>query len=379
MVWTPQHRLANDLVGGWMRAAGLAVRDDAAGNVVGRIEGLDPDAPALLVGSHLDSVRDAGSWDGPLGVVAAISSVEGLRRGGWQPRRPVEIVGFCDEEGTRFGAAMLGSQALAGRFDPALLALKDADGVTMADAMRQWGLDPARIGDAARAPGSVAAYLELHMEQGPVLERLGLPVGVVSAISGQTRWLVTLTGEAGHAGTVPMAGRRDALAAASACVLAIEQFAAAEPGAVATVGWIEVPGGATNTIPGRTVFSLDVRAPDDEQRAHLLHTIGDGLSAICAARGMSVDFAATHALAAAPCDPDLRRRIAAAIAAEGYALHEQPSGAGHDGMALRGLCGIGMIFVRCAGGISHNPAEHVSEADAEAGARVLTRVIEDIA
>ena len=357
-----------------MREAGLAVREDAVGNVIGRLGGT---GSTLLVGSHLDSVRDAGRWDGPLGVVTAIACLATLGQRGWRPRRPVEVIGFCDEEGTRFGAAMLGSLALAGRVDPSLLDVRDADGVSISDAMRRWGLDPARVGEAAR--NDLAAFLELHIEQGPVLQRVDCPIGVVTAISGQTRWRVTLTGQAGHAGTVPMAGRHDALTAAAACLLAVERLAAAEPDAVATAGWLEVPNGAVNTIPGRVDFSLDVRAPDDAQRARLLHAIGQDMTSICAGRGVAVEVAATHTLPAAPCGPHLRACISAAIAAEGFAVHAVPSGAGHDGMTLRDVCEIGMIFVRCAGGVSHHPAEHVAESDIEAGARVLTRIIEELA
>jgi allantoate deiminase len=232
MVWTPEHRRANDLVGDWMRAAGLAVREDAVGNVIGRVEGAGGEGRSLLVGSHLDTVQDAGSWDGPLGVVTAIAAIHALRAAGWAPRGPVEVIGFCDEEGTRFGAAMLGSLAVAGHFDTSALALRDADGITMEQAMRRFGLDPARIPEAVIP--NPRAYLELHIEQGPVLERLDLPLGCVTAIAGATRLAVTATGEAGHAGTVPMPGRRDALAAAAAAILAVEEAARAERGAVAT-------------------------------------------------------------------------------------------------------------------------------------------------
>ncbi len=379
LVFTPEHRRAHDLVAGWMRAAGMAVREDAIGNVLGRYEGIVPDAPALLLGSHLDSVRDAGRWDGPLGVVAAIAGVDALHRAGRRLRCAVEVAGFCDEEGARFGATMLGSRALAGTFDPAMVGLCDADGITMGEAMRIFGLDPARIGEAARQSEDVEGYLELHIEQGPVLEAEGLTVGCVTAIAGATRLRVTLAGEAGHAGTVPMRGRHDALAAAAACILAIESRAGDEADAVATIGQLEVAPGAVNVIPGGVAFTLDVRAPNDTQRRRLLADIQAAIATLCGLRGVRAGIELTHELAAAACAPWLMRRIDAAIAAEGHPPRRLPSGAGHDGMALRDLCDIGMVFVRCAGGISHNPAESVSDLDAEAGARVLLRVLEGFA
>lgn len=377
--FTPEHRRANDLAAGWMRDAGMTVREDAAGNVVGRYEGREAARPTLLLGSHLDSVRDAGRWDGPLGVVTAIACVAALHGDGRRLARPVEIVGFCDEEGTRFGATMLGSRALAGTFDPAALALRDERGVTLAEAMRGFGLDPARIGDAAWRPGSVASYVELHIEQGPVLEAEGLPVGCVTAIAGATRLRVILAGEAGHAGTVPMRARHDALAAAAACILAIESRAAEDADSVATIGQLDVAPGAVNVIPGGVAFTLDVRAPDDGQRRRLLADIRASIVTLCGLRGVRAEIVQTHALDAAPCAPWLIERVSTAIAAQGHTVRRLASGAGHDGMALRGLCDIGMIFVRCAGGISHNPAESVTEADAEAGARVLLRLMEGFA
>ncbi|HTR17492.1 MAG TPA: hydantoinase/carbamoylase family amidase, partial [Acetobacteraceae bacterium] len=243
---SPEQRRAASLVADWMRESGMTAREDAIGNVIGRYEATQEGAKALLLGSHLDSVRDAGRWDGPLGVVTAIACVDALRRARRRLPVAVEIVGFCDEEGTRFGATMLGSRALTGRFDPALLGLTDEAGISMAQAMREAGLDPDAIGQAARRPEAFAGYLELHIEQGPVLEREHLPVGCVTAIAGQTRLAVTFTGMAGHAGTVPMAGRHDALAAAAEAVLAIEAAAQAQPGVVGTVGRLEVLPGAVN-------------------------------------------------------------------------------------------------------------------------------------
>jgi allantoate deiminase len=372
---SPEQRRANALVLGWMRDAGMAAREDAIGNVIGRCEGARPGGPALLLGSHLDSVRDAGRWDGPLGVVTAIAVVDALHRAGRSLPFPVEIVGFCDEEGTRFGATMLGSRALTGRFDRSLLGLHDAQGVTMADAMRGYGLDPARIPDAARRPGDFFGYLELHIEQGPVLERLGIPVGCVTAIAGATRLRVTIEGQAGHAGTVPMQGRHDALAAAAAAVLAVEGRAVVEDGLVATVGRLDVSPGSVNVIPGRVVFTVDLRAAEDDRRRRMDADIRDAIARLCDRRGVAVRIEQTHELPAAPCAPALQRAIAAAIDAEGFPVRLLPSGAGHDAMEVAAIAPIGMIFVRCRGGVSHHPSEHAEEADIAAGARVLHRVL----
>ncbi|HET9018429.1 MAG TPA: allantoate amidohydrolase [Acetobacteraceae bacterium] len=377
---SPEQRRAAALVAAWMRAAGMTAREDAIGNVVGRYEGAEPGAQepgaqALLLGSHLDSVRDAGRWDGPLGVVTAIACVDALHRAGARLPVAVEVVGFCDEEGTRFGATMLGSRALTGRLGAALPGATDEAGTTMAQAMRDAGFDPDAIGTAARRPEEIAAYLELHIEQGPVLERAGLPVGCVTAIAGQTRLAVTLAGMAGHAGTVPMAGRQDALAAAAEAVLAVEAAAREVPDAVGTVGRLEALPGAVNVIPGRVRFTVDLRAPADATRAQLVASVRHAIERIAAARGIAVEIGTTHEQTAAPCAPYLQDLIAAAIAAEGHAVRRLPSGAGHDAMEMAAIAPIGMVFVRCRAGISHHPDEHVDDADAEAGARVLHRII----
>jgi allantoate deiminase len=372
---TPEQRRASDLLLGWMRAAGMEPREDAIGNVIGRYEGERPGLPALLLGSHVDTVRDAGRWDGPLGVITAIACVDALHRAGRRLPFAVEVIGFADEEGTRFGATMLGSRALTGHFDTSVLDLRDRSGVSMAEAMRRYGLDPARIGDAARRPDEFLGYLELHIEQGPVLERLGLPVGCVTAIAGAARLRVTIDGVAGHAGTVPMQGRHDALAAAAACVLAVEGRAVMEDGLVATVGHLEAFPGAVNVIPGRAVLDIDMRSADDAKRARMDSDIRTAVQRICARRDVTGRIEQTHALPAAPCDPALRRHIVAAIGEEGIPPRLLPSGAGHDAMAVATMLRIGMIFVRCRGGVSHHPDEHADNDDIEAGARVLHRAI----
>ena len=372
---TPEHARANALAADWMRQAGMNVRTDAIGNVVGRYEGAAPGLPALLLGSHLDTVVDAGRYDGMLGVVSAIACVADLSAQGVRLPFAVEIVGFADEEGTRFGATLLGSRALAGTFDPAVLDRTDADGITMAEALTRFGLDPARIPDAARRREELLGYVELHIEQGPVLEAEGLAVGCVTAISGASRLAVTVTGMAGHAGTVPMANRRDALAAAAECILLIEQRGTAEPDLVSTVGRIEVAPGAVNVVPGEARFTVDLRSPANERRAAALADLLAGFDAIAGRRGVTITATTTHDAASTPCAPWLADQIRDAIEGEEHALRSLPSGAGHDGMAIAAITDVAMIFVRCRGGVSHNPAEAITPEDAEAGARVLARFI----
>ncbi len=375
---SPEHRIAAELLMRWMREAGMAAHLDAIGNVCGRYEGQRPGAPCLMLGSHYDTVRDAGRWDGPLGIVTAIACVGDLNRRGVRLPFAIEVVGFADEEGVRFASTLLGSRAVAGTFDERVLESRDASGVAMRDAMLQFGLDPQRIAAAARARDDVLAYVELHIEQGPVLEAENLPVGVVTAIAGATRLAVSLVGMAGHAGTVPMALRRDALAGAAECIVAIEAVAGSDDaGLVATVGTIAARPGATNVIPGEAVFTIDIRAPSDDHRKRELDEILQRIEAIAERRGLALRVDVTHDNRTVPCAPWLRGQFAEAITAEGHPLRELPSGAGHDGMAMIDIADVAMLFVRCRGGISHHPDEHVEPADVEAGARVLLRVIEN--
>lgn len=372
---SPQQKAANDLVLGWMREAGMAAHLDAMGNCVGRYEGVVHGLPCLMLGSHLDTVRDAGRYDGMLGVLSAIECVAALHAAGTRLPFAVEVVGFGDEEGVRYGSTLLGSRAVTGALDLALLDKADAQGITMRDALVAFGLDPAQVTTAARAPGAVVGYAELHIEQGPVLEASGLPVGVVTAINGGNRFLVTLGGMAGHAGTVPMRLRRDALAAAAECVLAVERLAGARADVVGTVGRIEAQPGAMNVIPGKVTFSVDVRAPTDDRRREAVDAILAEFDAIAARRHLTCEASRIWEARTAPCAPDMQRQVAAAIAAEGIDVLHLPSGAGHDGMALIDIAPIGMLFVRCAGGISHNPAEAVTHSDVETGLRVFARFI----
>jgi allantoate deiminase len=375
---SPEHRTAAELILTWMRDAGMRAHLDAIGNVCGRYEGEQPGLPCLMLGSHYDTVRDAGRWDGPLGLITAISCVGDLDRRGRRLPFAIEVTGFADEEGVRFASTLLGSRAVAGTFNESMLATKDSTGISMRDALIQFGLDPDHIGAAARIRSELLAYIELHIEQGPVLEAQNLPVGVVTAIAGATRLAARLTGMAGHAGTVPMALRRDALAGAAECISRMEEVCRTDQGGlVGTVGYIHAMPGATNVIPGQVHFTIDLRAPTDTHRKRAVTDIVRQIEAIARRRHLALQVDITHENRTVPCAPWLKAQVAAAVAAEGYPVFELPSGAGHDGMAMVDIADIAMLFVRCRGGISHHPDEHVELADADAGARVLLRVIEN--
>jgi allantoate deiminase len=375
---TSEHRAAAELIMGWMREAGMNAHLDAIGNVCGRYEGERPRLPCLMLGSHYDTVRDAGKWDGPLGLITAISCVGDLNRRGRRLPFAIEVAGFADEEGVRFASTLLGSRAIAGTFKQSVLATRDSTGKSMREALIEFGLDPDHIGAAARIRGELLAYIELHIEQGPVLEAENLPIGVVTAIAGATRLAARLTGMAGHAGTVPMALRRDALTGAAECISKIEELCRADDaGLVGTVGYIDAAPGATNVIPGEAHFTMDIRAPTDDHRKRAVGEIVRQIEAIAKRRTLELQVEVTHENRTVPCAPWLKEQVAAAVAAEGYPMFELPSGAGHDGMAMVDIADVAMLFVRCRGGISHHPDEHVDMADADAGARVLLRLIEN--
>jgi allantoate deiminase len=375
---TNQHRAAAELLLSWMRAAGMHAHLDAIGNVCGRYEGDHPGLPCLMLGSHYDTVRDAGRWDGPLGLITAIASVADLNRRGRRLPFAIEVVGFADEEGVRFASTLLGSRAVAGTFDERLLEKRDNVGVSMRDALTAFDLDPDHVGAAARSRRELHGYVELHIEQGPVLEAQNLPVGLVSAISGATRLSARLTGMAGHAGTVPMKLRRDALAGAAECITTIEEFCRTDDGGlVGTVGYIDARPGATNVIPGQVSFSIDIRAPSDAHRNVAVTDIVRQIEEVAKRRSLLLQLDVTHENRTALCAPWLKDQIAQAVAGEGFRVFELPSGAGHDGMAMIDITDIAMVFVRCRGGISHHPDEHVDAADVDVGARVLLRLVEN--
>jgi allantoate deiminase len=368
---TPAMARANALVGGWMAAAGLEVRVDAAGNLVGHLAGTDPEAGTLLLGSHLDSVRDAGAFDGPLGVLAAVACVERLRAEGTRLPFAIDVLGFSDEEGLRYGTAYLGSRAVAGTFEPALLHLVDDDGVALGAALRDFGGAPQDVARASRQDERLLGYCEVHIEQGPVLEGRDVPVGVVSAIAGATRAELDFTGRAGHAGTVPMDARRDAACAAAEWVLAVEAAARREPGLVATVGRLEARPGAPNVVAGAAVASLDVRHADDAVREAAVAALRAEAQRIGASRGVEVAWHDVMSAPAVAVDARLGALLAEAVAERGLPVVRLASGAGHDGVALSALTGVAMLFVRCAGGVSHHPDESVAQADVAVALDVL--------
>jgi OHCU decarboxylase len=372
---TMQHRAATHCVLAWMHEAGMEASIDAIGNVVGRYEGARPGLPVLLLGSHLDTVRDAGKYDGILGVLTAIACVAAFRKQGERLPFAIEVIGFGDEEGVRFQSTLLGSRAVAGTFDNAVLERADMDGITLRQALLSFGLDPAAIPMVARRRRDVLGYVELHIEQGPVLEAENLPVGIVTSIAGGTRATIEVVGQSGHAGTVPMHLRRDALTAAAEMIVAIEGRARNSPDVVATVGRIAASPGATNVIPGKVAFSLDLRSADDATRLGAYTDILAAAHAIARKRGVTLAVDRTLDSPAVACSDGLMAEIEHAITALGFEPRRLASGAGHDAMALASLCEVGMIFVRCKGGISHNPAESITADDAETGARVLYELL----
>jgi allantoate deiminase len=372
------HRKAAEATLGLMQAAGLSAHIDALGSVVGRIEGADPEAPAILIGSHIDSVVDAGRYDGNLGVVLGIVAIEALRQEGITPACPIEIVAFGDEENVRFPTNLSTSQALAGRFNPAWLDGRDQDGIALRDALIRFGGDPNGAAALARDPARYRGYIEVHIEQGPLLEAKDLPVGIVSAINGITRARATVIGEAGHAGTVPMAMRRDALAAVAEMVGIVERAGSTRTDTVATVGVAQVQPGAINVIPARVDFTLDARSPDDAVRLAMVQDIVTECQAAARRRGVEFTIEPFMESPATPMDKSLIGLLEDAVASVGIEPLHLSSGAGHDAVAIANLCSAAMLFVRCKGGISHNPAESITVEDADVAARVLIEAIRRI-
>jgi allantoate deiminase len=361
----------------WMREAGLCVRRDALGTVIGRLEGRTPGLPALVLASHIDTVRDAGRYDGNLGVLAAIAAVEAVGHQADTRAFAIEVMAFGDEENVRFPSRLLSSRALTGAVQPAELDVRDADGISVADALPLVGGDAARLKAAERKASDIIAYIELHIEQGPVLEARNAALGVVTSISGATRMRFTVTGEAGHAGTVPMALRRDALTATAAMVLAVENLGRGTSELVATVGQISATPGAVNVIPGAAQFSLDLRHPVDVTRhasvAQLITTFSD----IAQRRRVNITSETTYDEPAVSADPRVMALLSASLDRLQLPVVQLPSGAGHDAMAVAKRWPMGMLFLRCKAGISHNPAESITAADADLSVRVLTEAVQN--
>jgi allantoate deiminase len=363
---SPEHKAANALVAEWMRDAGLSTWQDPAGNQCGRLEGSTPGLPALLIGSHIDTVPDAGRYDGMLGVLLAITVAGRIHRSHTALPFALEVVAFSDEEGTRFGMALLGSRALAGTWNEEWWSLADKDGITLAEAFQDFGLDPARLPGAFRRPENYVGYLETHIEQGPLLEDADRRLAVVTSIAGARRFAITVHGTAGHAGGTPYDRRHDALVGASELVVEIETLSKAS-GTIGTVGRLEAFPGGVNVIPGRVELSLDLRAEFDEQRDECLDLIWTAAETICERRGLRLERTELYRADAVLCDPGLMHAVAAGIRSTGDASPlEMWSRAGHDGMAVVALTPIAMLFLRCRGGISHHPDEHVKRSDVAA-------------
>lgn len=391
---TPAHRAAIDRVGAWMAEAGMRVTLDPAANLVGRYDGAVPGAPTLIIGSHIDSVRDGGRYDGPLGIMLGIEAVDALNLGERRLPFAIDVIAFGDEEGSRFPAAMLTSKAVAGTLGADQLDVVDDEGVDLASALRRFhpaydemtgggavvggeALGISGFHNARRRACASFAYLEAHIEQGPLLEAEGLAVGTVTGIAAQLRYQVRVRGLAGHAGTTTMALRHDALAGAAEMVLAIERIARADASdLVATVGRIEALPGAANVIPGAVTFTIDIRSGDGARRDRAAETILAAITEIADGRRLISAIEKVHDLAASPCDPRLMELMDAAIADAGQPVRRLVSGAGHDAMVMAALCPTAMLFIRCRGGISHNPAEHVEPEDADIALRVMLGFID---
>jgi len=376
-----EHKAAGEYLIGLMRDAGMNADFDPLGNIVGRYEAGVPFAPVVMTGSHQDSVRNAGKYDGLFGILSPIACVKELNRQGKRLPYTLEIVGFGDEEGVRFPATLVGSKAMAGQFDPAWLDKVDADGVTMRQAISDFGGDASLWKELDRRNqqhGEVVAFVESHIEQGPVLLNEGLAVGVVTAISGATRMRLNVTGLAGHAGTVPMGARQDALAAAAEMILFVERFCTDNAGLVGTVGKLSVKPGAINVIPQDVEITIDVRSGDDATRAVALNAFATELPAIAKRRNVTLAIETLYDAGAAPCDPVLQKQFESAIAAQGIKPRYLPSGAGHDAMVFPVVAPMAMLFVRCGNnGISHHPDETMTAEDAEIATNVLLHFFEN--
>lgn len=408
---SPAMQRANRLVGDCMVAAGLEVREDSVGNLIGRVEsgevgrglrlarrslgGVGPrrggdGVPALsktlLLGSHLDTVRDAGRFDGPLGVLLPIVALADLKVRGVKLPFAVEVLGFSEEEGVRFASAYLGSKGYCGKLTQRDLDMRDADGVSVGEAIERWnGLTPGRssqrtgVSTLHHKRSDLLGYVEVHIEQGPVLETKNLAVGVVSAIAGQSRFKLTWTGQAGHAGTTPMALRRDALAGAAEFTIAVEKLARSTAGLVATVGTLSVSPGAANVIPGAVIHTLDVRHAKDAVRRAALRKLGRVAAQIAKRRGLKVRWQRTQDNGAVTCSPSLTAALERSVKAVQGKSISLVSGAGHDGVVMSTLTPIAMLFVRCRGGLSHHPDEYASPKDLGVALAVMTDFLERLA
>lgn len=375
---TPEHQRANQLVSEWMQAEGMQSWVDEAGNVWGRYQSANQSAKRLIIGSHLDTVPNAGRYDGILGVLAGIELIASLQAQKIPVPFNIDVVGFGDEEGYRFGKTLLGSEAIAGGWHADWALLKDAQGITMAEAFQQFGLDATNAANAVLNAEELIGYWELHIEQGPLLEAKDLAVGVVTGIAGARRFHITVTGHAGHAGTVPMALRQDATVGAAEMVQMIEQLAIKHK-LVATVGKFSVKPGGVNVIAGEATFSLDIRSEDDQLRDVVIEKIKILCAEIAKRRKLTIHIEQTHSANAVLCDPAFMQLMGDACQKVTGSNFQLISGAGHDAMAVAALCKVAMLFMRCAKGISHHPDESVTVEDTSIALQVLTQAMLDLA
>lgn len=370
------HKQCNQQVATWMQSIGMMTWQDEVGNQWGRLTSEHPNAKQLILGSHLDTVPNAGAYDGILGVILAIEVAEALVKEDVSLPFHLDIVGFCDEEGTRFGTTLIGSSAITGQFDPSWLNIKDAAGITMAQAMQDFGLNPKQIDQAALNPAQVLGYIETHIEQGPMLESQEASIGVVTAIAGARRAKVEFTGQPGHAGTTPMHLRLDAAVAASEWILAVEQLALSKtPDLVATVGEIKVAPGAVNVIAGHIELSLDIRSQNDILRDECCLALTQKAELIAQQRGLTSKVTWFHEAPAVNCDHFLKQQLSKAVKTCSLPLIELPSGAGHDAMAIADFTKMAMLFIRSPKGISHHPDEEVVDQDVQDAFRVITQFL----
>ena len=379
---TEAHRECAERIRFWMEAScGFdEVNIDAVGNVVGRYHGKEPTAKYLMTGSHYDTVRNGGKYDGRLGILVPMACVRELHRAGKRLPFGIEVVAFAEEEGQRYKATFLGSGALIGHFNPAWLDQKDADGITMRAAMHNAGLCIDDIATLQRDPAQYLGFIEVHIEQGPVLNELDLPLGVVTSINGGVRYLCEMIGTASHAGTTPMDRRRDAAVAVAELALYVEQRAAKDGDSVGTIGLLNVPSGSINVVPGRCLFSLDLRAPTDAQRDAMVTDVLDELAKIAQRRGLRYTIEESMRAAAAPSAPALQRHWERAVDALGLPVFRMPSGAGHDAMKLHAIMPQAMLFTRGQNsGISHNPLESTTHNDMQLAVDAFTQVLHQLA
>lgn len=372
---TSEHKMANLQVKEWMEQANMLTWTDEAGNQWGRYKSNLPDAPTLIMGSHIDTVPNGGIYDGILGVLLPITLVESLAVDKVSLPFNLDIVAFGDEEGTRYGTTLLGSRAVTGNWQQHWNTLSDSEGVTIKEALEKFGGNLEEISNASRKGEKLLGFVETHIEQGPVLEAEDLPVGVVSGIAGANRYKLKLTGLAGHAGTVPMNMRNDALVAASEMIVAIEDVAL-ETGVVATVGSITNKNNAVNVIPGDVEFTIDIRSEQDVRRDTAVEILRQVLNKIAIRRNVEMEWKMTHSAPAVKCDEQLQYMLCEAVSRAEYRRVTLTSGAGHDAMEMANICSTAILFVRCARGISHHPAESVDTGDIEVALRVLSHFVD---